>query len=133
MSQTEVLLREAGLTLERKPTTEINPYKFQLRHHKFTSECKVQIWEVGDRAFIMFTELDKNPGVSVTNAANFLVQEVYNKYLGGRIKKENCLFAEIYQSQDMISVILPDWNDDECYRVEFGYMGKLIKPEKIQD
>ena len=133
MQTKELILKEFSnqLTIERKPDIVLNPYKF-IGLRAFNSECKIEIWEADGKAIVLFTELSSNKGTSVTNSAEQLVFEIYNRFLISKYKTSQCLFAETYGKTDdhTISVIVPEW-DELCQVVSHSwvYLGKIIKQE----
>lgn len=96
------------------------------------SRCKVEIWNLGDeKAVVLFTEIDF--GTSVTNSAETLVKEIYNKYLN-EIDKDKCIFMETYSERlDDIDLITPTWRGDEVTSVSWRHLGKRITPEVVKD
>jgi len=122
----EELIKSCALTLSKKPSIVIDPFDFQLKHQAFKSKCKVEIWELKGKCFIMFTELDNNPGISVTNSANYLVHEIYGMYLNKTYAKEDCLFAEKYEGRKNIDIILPDWSTNKYCNHEWRHLGSLM-------
>jgi hypothetical protein len=49
--------------------------------HGFPSKCSWEVHEGNGRATVIFTELDDNPGTSITNFFEHLATMVYNLYL----------------------------------------------------
>jgi hypothetical protein len=47
-------------------------FSFRLPHHGVEARCQVQIYRQPGRAVVVVTELPDNPGVSVTNAAEYI-------------------------------------------------------------
>lgn len=92
---------------------------------RFPSHCKVEIWKDGRYAVVMFTELESNKGTSITNAAEIIVQEVYNLHLTSFLK-ECVLFVETYPYHKHVDMILPEWSGRNVIRVGWTHLGKLL-------
>lgn len=119
--------------------TEITPEKFT---HNFLgfgihkSSCEVEIYRKGDKVFVLF--VDTGHGTSVTNACELLVQEIYDRYLIGKYKREDILFAETYKrdKKDLhrggimgaIDIIHVEWSDNTVIGVDWEFMGELVTP-----
>ena len=61
------------------------------------SACWLRIWTLKDQPMkwlVLMTELEKNPGMSVTNAIETIVLEVMEEY---DLDPDKCLFVEHYQ------------------------------------
>ncbi len=89
------------------------------------SSCNLDIWLLEDeRAVVLFTEV--NHGTSVTNAAETLVEEIYNKYLE-KFDKDKCLFMETYSERpEHVDQIVPTWDGDQVISVNWVHIGKRI-------
>jgi len=92
---------------------------------RIPSSCDVEIWKLEDgRAVILCT--DRGDGTSVTNAAETVVQDVYEKYLKDT-DKTKCLFMETYPYKDAnIDQIVPVWDGDQVVSVNWVHIGKRI-------
>lgn len=101
----------------RKPNIVHDPYKFK-GFGIHPSECKVEIWADETKAIILFTDLGK--GTSVTNAAEDLVEKVYNKHLAS-YAKENCTFFETYDrfKLENVDFIIPTWDGNKVTAVSW--------------
>lgn len=75
---------------------EIYHYK---GHHEFSSKCGLDIHIRGDRAIVVFTELQDNPGTSITNMIEVLATQVYHERLR-KFSPENIEFVEHYLVPD---------------------------------
>jgi len=93
------------------------------------SKCQVEIWFESMRAICMFSDMGNDGGTSITNDAERIISEVYNKHLSHYLR-ENVLFCETYDKQEGISIILPDWNGPFVKSVEWMYLGKIIKQKE---
>jgi hypothetical protein len=113
---------QLALTLEKKPDQEFEHHFKGFGIHP--SVCQVQIWKMGNKTFILFTDLGK--GTSVTNASEQLVQEIYAEYLHP-LPKEECMFAETYGDKEGIDLVLPVWRGDAVSDVEWKHLGVLTK------
>lgn len=61
------------------------------------SKCDLRIKTVGETNIVIFTELNDNPGASVTNCAEILVSLVCNLF---QISPGNSIFIEHYIRED---------------------------------
>lgn len=91
------------------------------------SKCQVEIWFESMRAICMFSDMGRGSGTSITNAAEQVIGEVYQKHLSQNYMRENVLFCETYDKQEGIDIIIPDWNGPFVKSIEWFHMGKIIK------
>jgi hypothetical protein len=110
------------LSVEREADIIIDPYHYN-GFGIHDSECRVEIWKEKKMAFILFT--DKGKGASVTNAAEQLVQEIWDKFLS-IANKDYCYLFETYNRKEAIDFIIPTWDKDKVVSVTWKHFGKVI-------
>lgn len=99
------------------------------------SSCVVEIYESNGKCFVLF--VDTGNGTSVTNAAEQLITEIYEKHLIGKYSPNDILFAETYEADrnypgfldnGHVDAIIPTWNGSQVEKVEWKHIGKLVEP-----
>jgi hypothetical protein len=120
MDNQEVLRYEQIISsVERAADITLKPYRYKgLGVHN--SECTIEIWRGKNKAVVLFT--DNNKGTSVTNAADQLITEIYNKHLI-YLHKENCIFMETYDRKEGIDFIIPTWSGNKVESVSWVHYG----------
>jgi len=89
------------------------------------SICGLEIKRYGEKVTVILTELDHNPGTSVTNMVEQLATMVYHEYLYG-VPGENITWVEHYPP-------LPSVGKDTFDRVEMRWDGKrFYQPQRIR-
>lgn len=84
------------------------------------SACRLRIFEApAAQWLILVTELNKNPGMSVTNAAETIATEVCREY---KLQPEDCVFVEHY-----------DFRDRELVGAGTGYVDVLLPKDETFD
>jgi len=109
-------------SLEQRPANEFTHDFKGFGTHK--SRCLVQIWRGENCCAVLFTDL--NIGTSVTNAAEQIIEEVYSQHLKQHYPRERCLFIETYDKTEGLDIIVPKWDGERVYDVDWKHLGKII-------
>jgi hypothetical protein len=102
--------------------------------HGFESRCKLRIFDTGDRTVVIATELEDNPGTTITNYADQLATQIIMEF---NIKPDSLIWIEHYPArpeigeQETFDLISFKWNGTryikpEWYHIEKSMLDKII-------
>lgn len=90
-----------------------NPWRY-VGYYGAIALCRLQMLRKGDTALVMFTELEDNPGTSVTNASEKLATMVVQEF---ELAPHKCLFVEHYPADrltgkgETYSIVNYEWEN----------------------
>jgi len=119
-------LFSSGLSLQRDPDLDFGHHFKGYGIHD--SWVNIKMWAHGQQAIILITN---GEGTSVTNAAEQILTEVYNKSIKYQnFHHLNCVWIETYNPQKGIDFIIPKWAykglEPMVESVTWKHLGKLL-------
>lgn len=112
-----------------KATSIISTFTF-LNYNKVPAWCDVACWGREGKIYVLFIEVDNNPGVSITNGSEELITQFYDTQLI-HYRREDCYFYETHdlslkdlETLDVwdenlvhIDITIPTWDNNKVRSV----------------